>query len=243
MRIAICDDIPLYMNMTLSLMEAYQEERGYTDFNIHCFLSAEQVLERLSEGERFDMYLLDIIMDNTDGISLAQEIRKIDDNVPLIFITQSSTHALDAFGVSAAQYIVKPIKKDVLFSILDKIFATQPTKFDNFTTVNSQGRVVTLAHSSIIMVENAGRSLRYHLESGNTVASKAIRTTFEGAITGLMRDGRFLWVHQSYVINMDYVKEMTNRLFRLTNGREVAIPRPKFASVKRAYLKYIADKK
>jgi len=229
------------MNITLGLLETYQEEREGTNFSVHCFLSADKVLEELAKGERFDLYLLDVIMPEKDGISLAQEIRKIDDDVPLIFITQSSTHALDAFGVSAAQYIVKPISKDALFSVLDKIIAIQPTKFDNFVNVNSHGRVVTIAHSSIILVENSGRALRYHLDTGKAVSSKAIRTTFEQAIAGILRDGRFLWVHQSYVINMDYVKEMRNRLFVLTNGREVAIPRPKFAAIKRAYLQYITE--
>jgi DNA-binding LytR/AlgR family response regulator len=89
------------------------------------------------------------------------------------------------------------------------------------------------------MVENAGRALRFHLTKGETLDSKAIRTTFSGALEGLLKDSRFLWVHQSYVINMTYVKELRNRTFVMKNGTEVSIPRPKYSAVKKMYLDFI----
>lgn len=240
MRVAICDDIPLYMNIALGLLEMYMEERPGVKLSMFCFNSAEKLLEKLYVGEQFDIYLLDVLMPDTDGIALAQQIRLLDKDVPLIFITQSAGHALDAFGVSAVQYIVKPIKKDALFSTLDRIISAQGKATDRVFTVSSHGRVVTLLHSSIVLAENSGRALRFHLDTGEVIDSKAIRTTFSVALEGLLQDERFLWVHQSYVINMNHVKELRNRLFVMKNGMEVSIPRPKYASIKKAYLKFVA---
>jgi DNA-binding LytR/AlgR family response regulator len=239
MRIAICDDVPLYMDIIIELLESYQEERPGVKLSLHGFNSASALLKRRNEGQQFDAYLLDVIMPGTDGIVLAQKIRLLDEDVPIIFITQSDEHALDAFSVSAAQYIVKPIKKEALFAVLDKIISMHKRETDNFTSVSALGRVVKLLHSSIVMVENSGRALRFHLDTGEIIDSKAIRTTFANALTNILNDSRFLWVHQSYVINMNHVKELQSRAFIMKNGMEVSIPRPKYAANKRAYLKYI----
>jgi len=227
------------MDIIIELLEMYQEERPGVKLSLHGFNSAEALLIRRNEGQPFDIYLLDVIMPGTDGIVLAEKIRRLDEDVPIIFITQSDEYALDAFGVSAAQYIVKPIKKEALFSVLDKIIALQKRETDSFTSVSSLGRVVKLLNSSIVVVENSGRALRFHLDTGETIDSKAIRTTFSSALSGLLKDKRFLWAHQSYVINMNHVKELQSRVFVMKNGMEISIPRPKYSEIKKAYLKYV----
>jgi DNA-binding LytR/AlgR family response regulator len=233
--------MPLHMDVIREFLKIYQDERPGITLDLHEFFSAEELIAKIDEG--FDTYLLDVIMPETDGIALAQLIRLKDVDVPIIFITQSDNHALDAFGVSAAQYIVKPIKKESLFSVMDKIIAAQNRVSDNFISVSAHGRVVTLLHSSIVVVENSGRALRFHLDTGEIIDSKAIRTTFSSALSALLDDKKFLWVHQSYVVNMNHVKELRSRMFIMKNGMEITVPRPKFAAVKKDYLKYVAGEK
>lgn len=239
-KIAVCDDMPLHTKILIKLLKTYKEERTGLLFETHVYHSPDDLLKDVAKGKKFSIFLLDIIMQDTDGIELARQIRETDENVPLVFVTQSDEHALDAFGVSAVQYIVKPIKKDALFSSLDKIFAYLDHRSDSFTTVSSLGRVMTLLRSSVVVVENAGRVLRYHLVSGEYVDSKAIRTTFSAALSDLLQDKRFLFVHQSYVINMEHVKELHGRRFRMINGMEVSIPRPRFSATRKIYLDFLS---
>ena len=56
-QVAICDDIPLYMNIILGLLEIYQEERPGIKLNMHCFNSADQLLEKIKIIEtKVDLY-------------------------------------------------------------------------------------------------------------------------------------------------------------------------------------------
>ncbi|MCL1883414.1 MAG: LytTR family DNA-binding domain-containing protein [Defluviitaleaceae bacterium] len=238
-KIAVCDDVPLHAKLIMGILDMYNEERPGVRLRAAIFGSSEKLLESLSKGHAYDMFLLDIIMPNIDGISLAQQIRMLDENVPVVFITQSSDNALNAFGVSAVQYIVKPVTKAALFNVLDKIIATKKPESDNIITVSAPGRVIALFHSSIVVAENSSRTLRFHLNTGEVVESKAIRTTFSAALEGLLKDSRFLFVHQSYVINMMHVKELRSSMVLMNNGIEVPIPRPKYSAIKKAYLKYV----
>lgn len=240
-HVAICDDIIEEAQNIAALLDIYQEERPGVLLRSHIFTSPDVLLDSISSGQCFDIFLLDIVMPKMDGITLAQKIRRTNNDASLIFLTHSSSFALDAFSVFAAQYILKPADRDKLFMVLDKLVTTHFREKESFIAVSAPGRTVTLLHSSIIVTEHAGRVLRYHLTTGDFIESKAIRTPFETAVSDLLKDSRFLRVHQSYVINMAYVLELRTRYFIMTNGLEVPIPRPKFAAVKRIYLKYLAD--
>ena len=238
-RIALCDDMPVHTSHILMLLDGYQKKRPGVKLRTYSFDSGDKLLESINKGQSFDLYLLDIIMPELDGIMLAQQIRLMDIDAPLIFLTQSASYALDAFGVSAVQYILKPISPCELYPVLDKVIASQGREKDRFFTVVSPGRTVTLVYSSIIVVEYVGRTLHFHLSTGEIIESKTIRTSFGVAVSALLADVRFLSVHQSFVINLDHVRELRSRSFLMRNGMDILIPRLKYSAVKKAYLNYL----
>jgi DNA-binding LytR/AlgR family response regulator len=220
----------------------YQADRPGISFDVSLFSGAEELLEKVEGGQRFDVYFLDIIMPGTNGIGLARQIRQRDVNGEMVFVTQSMDYALDAYRVNAAQYIVKPVEKESMYAVLDKIIARREQEKDLFHTLSAPGRTVTILYSNIVLIEYIGRTLRFHLTTGGYVESKTIRTAFNQALADILKDERFLWIHQSFVINMACVKELRNRSFIMANGVEITIPRPKYVTVKNRYLAYLADK-
>ena len=240
-KIALCEDISAHAKAIERLLDVYQKERPGIEFELKVFESGEELLRTVQEEGNYDIYLLDIVMAPPDGITLARQIREFDAHTPLIFLTHTDSFAMDAFRVSATQYILKPVCKDVFFTTLDKIISDRVNDKDDFFTIAAPGRAVTLLHSSIILVEKSGRSLHFHLESGETIVSKAVRISFDQALSTLLADRRFVRVHQSFAINMEHVRELTNSMFIMVNGQQVAVPRPKLASVKRTYAKFIKE--
>ena len=241
MRIALCDDMPVHTGHILMLLDGYQKKRPGVKISTYSFDSGDKLLESINKGQCFDIYLLDIIMPDLDGIMLAQQIRQLDIDAPLIFLTQSASYALDAFRVSAVQYILKPISPCDLYPVLDKIIASRDRGKDGFLTVASPGRTVTLVYSAIVVVEYVGRSLHFYLSSGEVVESKTIRTSFGVAVSELLTDNRFARVHQSFVINLDHVRELRSRSFLMKNGMDILIPRLKYSDVKKTYLNYLKE--
>ncbi len=68
--------------------------------------------------ERFDICLLDVMMPNMDGFTLAEEIRNVDPDVPLFFLSAKSMKddILTGYKLGADDYITKPFDSDVLLS-------------------------------------------------------------------------------------------------------------------------------
>jgi len=240
-RIAICDDHPAQVQVISTLMEKYWNERPGSDLELHNFDSGESLLEYMTDGCVFNLLLLDILMPGINGIDLAKKIRKHDDDAVIIFLTMSKDHALDAFGISALQYILKPIKERNLFPVLDKIIPTMHQRKNRFFLVSDQERDVKVSFSSIVCVELEDRRLRIYLDNGQILYSKYLRTTFSEAVAPLLQDRRFLRPHKSYVLNADKVVELRKTAFIMNHNIQVPVSRPKYAEVKNAYISYISD--
>lgn len=78
------------------------------------------------ENEEPDVVLLDIRMGAVDGLNVARSIMEYDPPPAIIFTTAYSEHALSAFDVSAAGYLLKPIRLDKLRDALTR--ARRPTR-------------------------------------------------------------------------------------------------------------------
>lgn len=68
------------------------------------------------QREKFDLCLLDVMMPNVDGFTLAEEIRDIDPDVPLFFLSAKTLKEdiLHGYRLGADDYITKPFDSDVL---------------------------------------------------------------------------------------------------------------------------------
>lgn len=86
---------------------------------LHCYTSPLEALAfaRLSP---VDAAFLDIEMPEMRGIDLAAELLKLDPGVRIFFVTAYDSYALDAFGVSALGYLLKPYNQEMLAHELDK---------------------------------------------------------------------------------------------------------------------------
>jgi len=241
-RVAVCDDMTDQVASIIALTKSYQTKRPGMEFDFNGFTTEASLLDSIDTETGYDIYLLDVIMPGIGGIELARQIQVRDSEASVVFLTNSTDHALDAFNVSAVQYIVKPINEELLFPVLDKIITARKQKADKFMLVSAaDGSIVRVLHSSIIVIERAGRVMRFHLNNGEVLLSKTIRCPFEEAVAQVLQDKSFMHVHQSFVINMAHVRELHTWSFVMKNGVEVSIPRPKYTGIKNTYMDYLAE--
>jgi CheY-like chemotaxis protein len=87
-----------------------------------------EALDRVRNGEHFDLAILDMQMPEMDGIMLANEIRKYRDakTLPLVMLTSMGYKDKAACGNLFAAFLTKPLKPASLFSIFISIFGQQP---------------------------------------------------------------------------------------------------------------------
>lgn len=88
-------------------------------FEVETAASAEEALELITHhSSLFALILLDVMMDRMSGFEMAQHLRAVGDNTPIIFLTARDTHddQLQGFGVGADDYITKPFSFDTVLA-------------------------------------------------------------------------------------------------------------------------------
>ncbi|WP_221793198.1 LytR/AlgR family response regulator transcription factor [Oceanobacter mangrovi] len=123
-RLLLVDDEPLARDRLLRLLEVHKEYDvvGTAD-------SGEQALEWLA-GEHADVLLLDIQMPGLTGLETAAVLNQQPNSPLVVFCTAYDDFALDAFGVNAVDYLLKPIRRDDLARALQRVserLQSQPT--------------------------------------------------------------------------------------------------------------------
>jgi len=225
----------------MALLEKYRIERPGLEMHMEKFGSGEKLLKSITAGSAFDLLLLDILMPGLCGIELAREIRRFGDDSAIVFLTSSKKHALDAYSVSATQYILKPITEINLFPVLDDVIPTLKQRKERFFLLSTPERDVKMPFSSIIYVELDNRRLCVCLDNGSILYSKYLRTIFAEAVAPLLQDKRFLCPHKSFVLNVEKVEGLDKDAFIMKNDIQVPVSRFRYNEAKEAYFSYIAD--
>ncbi|MDL2293132.1 LytTR family DNA-binding domain-containing protein [Ruminococcaceae bacterium OttesenSCG-928-D13] len=240
MRVAICEDTPMEADFLLEMLDMYQATVPHIRIEVEHFESAEALVEALSIGRDYQLFLLDIIMPGMDGMSLAHALRERAGRCAIIFLTSSPEFAVEAFAVKAADYLVKPVQKARLFEAMDSAIAALGDAVEATTVIPAQEYDLTVRLGDIITVEVTGHTLTYRLAGGKTVVSKVLRISFEQATAALAADPRFLCPHRSYLLNMAHVERLTKDAFLMRGGAEVPLSRLRQAESRQKYADFLA---
>lgn len=119
LKIGICDDDPAQVTLTETLTASWAKENGHS-IKIKTYKDAESFLFDFEEENDFDILLLDIEMGDMNGVTLAKNIRKKSETVQIIFITGYSDYISDGYDVAALHYLMKPLKAEKLFEVLNR---------------------------------------------------------------------------------------------------------------------------
>ena len=107
LKIAISDDEKEFRDSAERMLKLYMEEKA-VPYQADVFNVPSELVDMTEKGTIYDIYLLDIYMPGVTGMSIATELRNRDIKSPIIFLTSSTDHALEAFGVDATHYLLKP---------------------------------------------------------------------------------------------------------------------------------------
>jgi len=210
MKIAICDDEAKCLENAKSYTESYADSREDKRLTFETFSHPEDLIYACEKNGGYDVYILDVVMPDINGIELGEKLRDMGLDGKIIYLTSSEEYSLDAFKVKAFDYLIKPLKKDSFFKTLDDVFAQISEKNDKYTIVKTKERTVKISLDSIIYAELSKRAVFYYLSGGKVIQSVTLRTTFPEAMTELTSDKRFVICGQSMLVNLDHITEIGN---------------------------------
>lgn len=242
MEITICDDsIKDLLNMEKLLLK-YKSKYPDKNFTLEKYSDPSRLYQKIAAGKLTDIYILDMLMPKRTGIDLGRQIRMTGSENVIIYITSSEDYALDAYKVRAVRYLLKPLDENRLFEALDFAFSYTQTKTEPTYMIKTKNGLLTRACSKIEYIENAGRKLEIHLSDGEILKSLFIRRSFEEEIQELTVHKNFLLIHKSFLVNLNYVKQLTADSITMYSGRQLPVSRANSSKVKREYLLFVSEK-
>ena len=210
MNIAIVDDLPNDQVHLQELLNTYASLH-HLSMEIRCFSSAEELLS-VYQPLRFTILFLDIYLDGMTGTQAAEKIRRIDEDVPIVYLTTSDEHRAEAFDTFAAAYLVKPAGEASVFRILDHILRRRTqVEQDHFCFVSDR-REQSLPYSRILSLHS---DKNYVILTELDGSVHKIRMLFSEAEELCRRDRRFLTITRGVIVNLDHVLSVTRDICRL----------------------------
>ena len=172
----------------------------------------EVVLEMAENGRKAadtavlwnaDLILMDIEMKFMDGMMAAEEIRKVDTEVIIIFITNSPQYAIKGYAVDALDYVLKPVSYYAFSQRLGRAVERVARRARHFLQINAHGTAHKLDTSAIYWIENCGHDLVFHTAEGEVTAPGSMTETEEK----LAQDSYFR-VNKGCLVNLEHVDRM-----------------------------------
>lgn len=233
-KIAFCDDDMEVLHQMNELLDRYRVEWN-EDITYAAFQSPFELLTEIEKGIRPDILFLDVVMPGQNGMDVAKEIRQYDTNMKIIFLTSSPEFAVESYSVGAYFYQLKPIWEESFFRLMDAVLAECEKKKKNSLILRSKDGITRINLQQLEYCEVLGRKLLFHLENGAVLESAGSLDDLAGQ---LIQYSNFFRPHRSFLVNMEYIQNISSRSIKMVNDAEIPIPHGKCSEIKNTYMEY-----
>ncbi len=224
-HIALCDDDAVQREYLADLVSAWAAEAGL-DVRLALFPSGEAFLAR--DLGQFSILLLDIEMPGMDGITLARRVRERNETAVIVFITGYAEYIAEGYDVSALHYLMKPVDKSKLFSVLEKAVKTLD-KNGKLLPLELGGELVMLPLRDLRYIEVQGNYVTFHGKQAYKVKMPLVEAR-------ALLDERFFRTGRSFLVNLHYVRKVTKTDVYLATGEQIPLSRGLYESINRALI-------
>ena len=235
-RIAVCDDEKIYLEKIKTIVRQYAEEKGML-LEVCAFSSSSDLLDKIESGEEYSIYVLDIYMPGITGMGIAGELRNNGVEAPIFFLTSSPDFALQAFGVNATHYILKPYGKEQVFFALDKALHEIGMIRPEGIMLRVNGGYQNVLAKNIIFSEADDNYQRIHLVNDKYLYIRITMSDLYNQVSALKG---FFKLGRSHIINLKHVIQFTSNKVLMTGDKSLNIPKGAISDFKKAYFDYFS---
>lgn len=228
-RIAIVEDEALYAKQLEDFLHQYEKEKGEL-FDITVYSDGDQIVNRYQS--QYDLILMDVEMKFMDGMSAAEEIRKIDTEVVIIFITNMAQYAIRGYAVDALDYVLKPVSYFAFSQRLNRALGRMKKRESKMIMVNIKGGTVRLNLANIYYIESQGHTLILHTILGDYETTGTMKEMEEK-----LEDLDFCRGNKGYLINLKHVDGIQDGCAQV-NGELLVLSRARKKDFMEALTKY-----
>lgn len=236
LRIAICDNEILFAEQLKERISEYMIKKGLV-FEIDIYSSGEALLALGIEVVQYMVIFLDINLEKIDGIMVTEKIRKVSRDILIVFVTSDINFSLEGYRLGVVRYLLKGnvnfqnALNECLNMIIDRLHdSVSRRKFDFM-----EGKKEVLLDKVVYIESNLHKLKVYVMEREMNVYTMYEKLS---TLEERLAENNFIRIHQSFLVNIKYIKNVVRYKVILINGVELAVPRVRYAYVKEQFTAY-----
>ncbi len=229
MRIAVCDDEEVQRKLIIKYLREWAGEKGEAVEAVP-FPSAESFLFAWEDDRRYELLILDIQMGGISGMELAERVRREDEEIPILFITGYETYMAQGYEVAAIQYLLKPVYREKLFVVLDRV--ARGRRAEEKLAFQTEEGTLLLMPSRIWYAEAMGHYCMLH--TADTVWR--VRHSITELVKRLGENREFVHCHRSFLVNMRHIAAITRSEVVMDDDTRLPVSRGAQKAVNRAFI-------
>lgn len=227
LTIAICDDNEEQISVLRQLLGEWAEDKPFA-LVIDEYVSAESFLFSYPDNP-CGLLLLDIEMRELNGMALAKKLREKGDMLPIIFVTGYSEYMSEGYEVEALHYLIKPVDREKLFSVLNRYVKRRESGKD--ILLRCGDKTIHTAPEAIIFCEAMGKKTRVKMSDGQMIVCDI---GINGIMKTLTED--FMFCHRSYIVNLRYVRSIGRNGLCLDGEENIPVSRRLYEDVNKKFI-------
>ncbi len=231
-RIALVEDDDSCRRELMEYLNRFARESG-EHFSVSAFTDGAEITEGYTAD--FDIILMDIAMSYMDGMSAAEAIRRVDDEVVIIFITNMPQYAMEGYSVGALDYVLKPVSYFAFSQRIQRALGRMKKRAEKYISIPFRGGMRKVAVSHIAYVEVRDHNLTYHT-AGETLHAKGTLSEAQA----LLSSDCFFRCNKCYLVNLEYVDGVDNTCIHI-GGDRIQVSRARKKALLDALNNYINE--
>jgi DNA-binding LytR/AlgR family response regulator len=235
-RLAICDDETIFAKKLKKCVETNLDKRGIS-YQTDLYRSGEDFVAQGVKIVDYTVVFLDINMTEMDGLMVAQRIRDMSREVLIVFVTAYVTYTLEGYKFDAVRYLLKGAENfqntvdECMDAIVEKLNYKIVKKTFKF---NEAEKEVSL--DRLLYIESKLHKLEFHVMEDGMKIYTLYKTLNE--ISDEFAEYDFIRIHQSFLVNLKYIKKVMRYKVILMNQQELSIPKARYKIVKDTFVAY-----
>lgn len=236
MYIAVCDDEKNILDEICNIINNFAIEK---DYDIHC-VGFSSSADLLKYDKYFDLYILDYQLkgQKTDGIMLAEKIRKMYANAEIAFATSFHEIVYDKkllTEIGIKGFLRKPVRTDELEYLIDQLIESDLK--NNRILLKKNGIIESIIVKDIMYVEAYQRGIRLQIQNDSKEYVYSLAYIMEK-----LPEELFVQSHRSFIVNMEYIEKFDSKDIYLTDGSSVPLSKYQIKDFRKKYETYIFKK-
>ncbi len=232
MQIAICDD----SKEILDFLEREIQKKFGTRFAITKYESTDELLDAWNNHNKCaNIVIMDIKFQNRNGVDVAKQIQeRYGAYIKIIFITGYPEHASEIFRAQPTFLLMKPISKRLLYEAVTKAEELINEENEKAVYITFRGSTKRIRVTDIYHVESNRKKVVLHYIDGIEETMQKLNELEK------QLPDYFLRIHQSFLVNMNYIQSISATRIEMTNGKVFPISRAKSKYARERFMNFLS---